>query len=237
MIRKTEAIVLRTQLYQESSLLATCYTREKGIMSFLVPGYRSTRGKKRHSYFQPMSVIDVVYYWKENRDLQRVTESSCSHFFLELQTHPRKITLGLLVIELFQRSVREEEANELLFDLLRETLVALDSRQEKLIHITLWFVLHLTGHLGFLPSDELDDPGGPIFFDMANGRFMHSHEANTTDRILHGLLHSTLESCTELVFSNDEKREMIASLFHFYRLHVEGFREPESIRVFNEVFG
>jgi DNA repair protein RecO (recombination protein O) len=237
MIRKTEAIVLRTQVYQESSLLATCYTREHGVMSFLVQGYRSARGKRRHSYFQPMSVIDVVYYFKENRELHRVTESNCIVFFQQLQTDPRKIALGLLVIELFQRTVREEEPNGGLFDFLRDTLIELDHRQERLIHVAIWFVLHLTAWLGFFPTDETEEESGAIWLDAANGRFIRTFQAQASDALLHRFLHSDLHGTADIHFGNTEKREMIASLFHFYRLHVEGFREPESIKVFSEVFG
>ena len=126
MIRKTQAVVLFTQKFRETSLLTTLYTQEYGVQKFIVKGYRSTKGKKRHSYFQPLSIIDIVFYYRETRDLQLITESSLNYFMHTLQTDPVKITLGLLLIEIFYRSVREEERNDSLFNFLREILISLD---------------------------------------------------------------------------------------------------------------
>lgn len=240
MIRKTEAIVLNTRKFSESSLITTVFTLEYGKQSFFVKGYRSTKGKKRHSYFQPMSVVDLVFYFKEGRDLQTVTESSNQVFFRDLQTDPVRITLGLLAVEVFHRAVKEQEKDEPLFHFLRQTLIQLDRREDKLIHILVHYFLHLTGFLGFLPRDEVTKANGPVVFEMNQGVFADGileSSGSEAEVKLREFLFSDMESCTEIQFSKAAKKEMIRMLIHYYKLHVEGFREPESLRVFEEVFG
>lgn len=236
MIRKTEAIVLNTRKFGDSSLIATTYTREFGRKSFIIKGYRSTRGKKRHSYFQPMSYIHIVFYDKDTRDLQYVSESSSLHFFKTLQTQPVKMALGLLAIEIFYYSVKEEEQNLPLFEILRDTLVRLDERPDRLIHLYLHFQLHLTSHLGFFPQNSVEDPAKPVFFDITNGIFRNSHQGGEADRVLLAFALSSREECVELEFSRELKREMLDMMMQFYRVHIEGFRDPESLKVFGEVF-
>lgn len=237
MIRKTEAIVLNTRKFGDTSLLSSMYTREYGRQNYLIKGYRSTRAKKRHSYFQPMSVIDVVFYYKESRDLQLITESSNGYFFKDLQTNPLKITLGMVVTEVFYYAVREEERNDPLFEFLKRVFIALDSRQDKLIHIFLYYLVHLTRYLGIFPRNDVTDLSGPVHFDTRGGILSEALGARMSDALIARLCEASLEDCVQIRFGNEEKAEAIATLFQYYRLHVEGFKIPESLGVLEEVFG
>jgi DNA repair protein RecO (recombination protein O) len=236
MIRKTEAIVLNTRKFGDSSLIAAMYTRAYGRQSFLVKGYRSARAKKRHSYFQPMSNIDIVFYYRETRDLQLVTESSHRYFFKTMQTDPIRITLGMVVMEVFYQAVREEESNEPLFNFLQRMLVAMDRAEKQLIHLFLYYLVHLTRHLGFFPQDAVRDHEKAVFFNIREGTLRNGPGARDSDRLISLICKSSLENCTQLRFSNQEKKEMINTLLQYYILHVEGFRSPESLKVLEEVF-
>lgn len=236
MIRKTEAIVLHTQKHGDSSLICTLFTRQYGRRSFMIKGYRSARAKSRHSYFQPMSLIEVVFYHKEGRDLQLITESSNRHFFHRLQTDPLRITLGMVIMEVFYQSVREEERNDALFGFLATVLVSLDEWDDKLIHVFLWYLVQLTRYLGFFPSVEVEDLSQPVYFDLREGSITHAPGARGSDHHIAAFSLLELAQCRELRFSNADKKEMIATLLQYYLLHVEGFKEPESLKVLEQVF-
>lgn len=236
MIRKTEAIVLNTRKFGDSSLICSMYTRAYGRQNYLVKGYRSTKARKRHSYFQPMSIIEAVFYFKESRDLQLITETHNRHFFQDLQTNPVKITLGMVIIEVFYLSVREEEQNVPLFEFLRETLVALDQQSKRLIHDFIHYLVHLTRFLGFFPDNQVRDPEAPVYFDMDNGRLENAPGVRTSDHLVAQFCGLDRERARHLNFSNAEKSELLSSLFQYYQTHVEGFRKPESLKVLMEVF-
>lgn len=237
MIRKTEAIVLNTRKFGDSSLICTMYTKSYGRRNFLIKGYRSTRARKRHSYFQPMSMIDVVYYHKDNRDLQMITESTNRHFLKTLQTDPVKITLGMVVIEIFHHTVKEEEPNFPMFAFLDEILIELDQREKHLIQVFLFYLVNLTSHIGFFPSDLVEDINRPVHFDIRNGTLENAALPDKgADKVL-AFARAELKNCHEIPLSNSDKTEVIAAMMEYYRIHVEGFRIPESLSVFQEIFG
>ncbi len=236
MIRKTEAIVLNTRKFRDTSLICTMYTRFYGRQSYLIKGYRSTKSRKRHSYFQPMSIIEVVFYFKESRDLQMVSETSNRYFYQDLQTNPVKITLGMVITEVFYHSVREEERNDPLFTFLQHTLVALDTHNEHLIHYFIFFLIHLTRHLGFFPRNKVKKPNASVYFNLPEGTLENAPGARTSDYLVGHFCNASFENCHQIEFGNREKSELINSLMQYYQLHVEGFKQPESMKVLAEVF-
>ena len=62
MIINTDAIVLKTFSYGETSLISRCFTKDKGKISFIIKGAKSK--KILSPYFQPLSFINIIY--KEN---------------------------------------------------------------------------------------------------------------------------------------------------------------------------
>ena len=229
--------MLKTLKYGESSMISSIYTREFGLKSFIVQGYRSTRARKRHSYFQPMSNIDIVFYNKDNRDLQKITETSNVYFFKELQTHPIKISLGILIIEIFTSSVKEEEKNERLFEFLKSVLVEIDRQPTKLIHIFLYYLVHLTQFLGFFPRFEIRNGDMPLYFNMMEGVISNRISPQSAHPLMIHLMGAELDNCQELTFDNLEKREIIDLMLRYFQTHVPGFKFPESLHVFGEMFG
>ncbi|MCB9231332.1 MAG: DNA repair protein RecO [Bacteroidia bacterium] len=237
MIRKTEGIVLHTRKYRETSLLTTVYTREYGKASFIVQGARAPRARNRHSYYQPMSNIDMVYYHKDSRDLQQITESSNHHYFHQLQVNPRKIALGLPVIEIFDQAVREvEEQNVPLYEFLKAILIAIDETDTHPINLFLYYLVQLPRYLGFQPQDEVAYPEKPVFFNLTNGTLSNSPSEEKADYLMLQMLRANLATCLEINFNNPQKRELIRQMLQYYRIHLDGFREPGSLEVFAEVF-
>ena len=236
MIKKTEGIVLRTLRYQDHHLIATLYTRESGKRSFMVKGFRSSRSAKRFSYFQPLSIVDIVYRERPRRELQFITENRLAHIPYELQSHPIKLSLGLAMIEIFHDTVREERADPGLYDFLKNSLVTLDTADQNLIHVFIWFLLHLTAPLGFMPADKsLDSPY--VFFDYKNGSFLATAQPkDPISPLLRRFLKADIQSCRQISFDNEQKRNLIQTLFAYYREHIDGFRYPQTLRVFAEVF-
>jgi DNA repair protein RecO (recombination protein O) len=237
MIRKTEAIVLNTRKFGDTSLICTMYTRSYGRRNFLIKGYRSTRGRKRHSYFQPMSIIDVVYYHKDTRDLQLITETSNRYFLQTLQTDPIKITLGMVVIELFYLTVKEEEPNYPMFEFLGGILVELDQRDKQLIHIFLFYLVQLSNYLGFLPSDMVEDETKPIHFDIRNGVLENAPLGDRGSALVLAFSRAEFKDCFAIELTQGGKSDLIAAMMEYYRTHVEDFKIPGSLLVLQEVFG
>ena len=73
MLIKTNAIVLSTLKYGDSSLIARCYCKELGLKSFMLKSILSSKkGQLKKSLFQPLNIITLITQVKnENNDLKR----------------------------------------------------------------------------------------------------------------------------------------------------------------------
>ena len=66
MIVKTEGLVLKQINFSENSLILKIFTREYGLLSFMIKGAKSGKNKS-YGILRPMSFLNVVFYFKENK--------------------------------------------------------------------------------------------------------------------------------------------------------------------------
>ncbi len=235
MIQKTEGIVLRVVRHQDANVITTIFTREYGLRTFIIKGFRSPRARRKHSYFQPLSVVELVLFYNENRAIHSISESRLAYPLMEAQTDPVKLSLGLTALEVFLSSVKEEEENEPMYAFLRSFIVGLETNQVKLVNLFIHFLVHLTIFLGFFPQDESDE-SPKVRFDLENGLLIAGEADDQAAEVLRQFLYVSQEGSLDLVFSNEVKREIIRRMLEYYRRHVEGFRYPNAMGVFGELY-
>jgi DNA repair protein RecO (recombination protein O) len=153
MIVKTDAIVLSTMKYRETSKIARLYTREFGRVSVLAKGARTAKSPLR-SALEPMNHVAAVIYKKENRELQLLSQCDVLTSFKHLSEEMEKLQTALTAVELVTVVTHEEERNEELFELLLSFLQAVNDATKSLKVALYYFEMRLTGLLGFQP--ELD---------------------------------------------------------------------------------
>ena len=243
MICKTEAIVLRTLKHQDANVISTLYTKEYGLRSFILKGYRSTRSRRKHSYFQPLSVIDIVFTDRSQSNLQKISESKAAIVLQEIQTHPVKLSLGLALLEIFTDTVKEVEQNLPMYENLRQVILSIDEAPNRLIQFFIWFLLHHTRHLGFFPHDKSEEARF-VSFDVQKGVFQSlPNDGDMIANVLRKFVYSTAtllpdsNSCQQIQFDSTTKRHLIKTLFDYYQAHIHGFRYPQTMKVFAEIFG
>ena len=156
MIVRTEAVVLRSIDYGETSQIVTLFTREKGRLAVMAKGARHTKSKFG-STLQPMAYTQVVFYYRDTRGLQTLSESAHLEPLLNLRRDLKKITLGLRLVELVYALTEEENAQPSLFTLLVTSLRALDAAAERPANVLPYFQLRLADVLGFAPAFEKTD--------------------------------------------------------------------------------
>lgn len=155
MILRTEAVVLRTLNYGETSQIVTLFTREKGKLSVMAKGARALKSRFGSS-LQPMSYVQAVFYYRPTRSLQTLSE--CSHLvpFTGIARSLEKITVGLQMVELVAALMQEEEQNPAVFNLLVEVLEALHRAEAREGNLLQYFRLRLASALGFAPRIRKD---------------------------------------------------------------------------------
>ncbi|MCB0571830.1 MAG: DNA repair protein RecO [Phaeodactylibacter sp.] len=241
MLIKTKGIVLRSLKYSETSIIADIFTEEKGLRSYLFSGVRSRNAKIKASLLQPMSLVEMVAYERQEKGLNRVRELQAAYVFQAIPFDLRKGAVGLFLAEIARKVIREPEENRPLFDFLFRSFRFLDGTGEPVANIHLYFLLELSYYLGFVPGGEWA-PETP-FFDMQEGTFTgqlpaHPHYLQETEsQLLSRLLDCRMENCHEVAMGRRERKALLRHLLDYYRLHIENLPEINAHLILEEVLG
>src|SRR5690625_7432963 len=117
MIVKTEAIVLRKVDFSESSIIATLFTRKKGVISVIAKGAKKPRSKFAAALV-PGQLLEVVFYNKESRDVQTLSEVSYLHNLNGLRIDIMNMAIVHITLELVRQVVNDYAVYVDLFDLV-----------------------------------------------------------------------------------------------------------------------
>lgn len=241
MLIKTRGIVLKTIKYGESSIIADIYTENKGLRKYIINGVRSQKARVRASLLQVMSLVEMVVYDREDRDLNHIKEIRASYVYHSLPFDVRKGAIALFIAEISRKTIHDTEENLQLFDFLFETFRHLDETTAPVNNLHLHFLLELSGFLGFLPGGEYcqETP----FFDMQEGIFvvsmpMHQHYLDEDfSEIISTLLQVPVTSCHELKMNTSQRRKLLQYLLDYYRLHIDYLPEIHAHQILQEVLG
>ena len=158
MIINSDAIVLRRFPYGESSIICRCFVKEIGKTSFIVHGAHRKKSSKA-AYFQPGNCINIIFYYKDNRNLQTISKTSFSKNWIHIQNDLKKIAYTMAVIELTDKCISENDEHKDLFIILLNVLEKIENEPSELNLIYWYYQYQLLEKLGFKPDfdqSELD---------------------------------------------------------------------------------
>ncbi|MEO1436303.1 MAG: DNA repair protein RecO [Bacteroidota bacterium] len=240
MLVKTKGIVFRAIKYGDTSLICDIYTLDLGLRSYIFSGVRKSKTRMSAGLLQPMTLLDVVVYNKENKDLNRVKEFKVLHPYQQLPYDVRRSSVGLFLIEVARKSIREASSNPELFRFLIERFLLLDQLETGLSHYHLHAMVGLTRYLGFQPGGTFE--AGKSVFDLREGLF---HETIRLDPLynmdheesqaLFQLLNLPDESLTHFRMETDLRNRLLHKLIKYYSYHVERFGDLNSLEVLRAV--
>src|SRR5690606_18874649 len=118
MQHKTRGIVLKTTKYSESSLVVQVFTEKFGVQSYLVNGARKPKAKIGASLLQPLHLLEMVVYRRENTSLQRIADARQMPPLQSIPYDSIKRTVTLFLNEVLYKSLRQQTADDSLFNFL-----------------------------------------------------------------------------------------------------------------------
>jgi DNA repair protein RecO (recombination protein O) len=241
MLHKTRGIVLKTTDYGETSVIVQVFTEKLGLQSYIINGVKKPKARISRNMLQPLHLLDMVVYHKSAGNVQRIAELKSSPVLLTIPYDVIKSSIALFLNEVLYKSIRQQTADENLFDFVFSAIEWLDHQTVGLANFHLLFLIQLTRYLGFYPdryqANEAD------YFDLKNGVFMKYKP----DSVLYlspphtqnfsRLLQCNFENLAMLKLTNDERRYLIAKLLEYYALHIESFGNIHSHEILEEVLG
>lgn len=117
----TDAIILRTINYLESSKIVYAYTKEYGKQTFVAKGALRAKSKFGSS-LELCSVVDLKYYKKSNKDMYNLTNAELIRkSFIDKLPFVDKI-LCLMVIESIFKLEKDDNPDEYLYSKVEELI-------------------------------------------------------------------------------------------------------------------
>jgi DNA repair protein RecO (recombination protein O) len=222
MLFKTRGIVFRFVKYRDTSIIVTIFTELFGIQAYIVNGVRNKSSKSKIALYQPLTLLDMVVYYKENANIKRIKELHCLHQYQVLSTDIRKSSIAMFVNEILNKTVKEESKAEDLFDFLITSLMLLDDQKTSVENFHLIFLIKLSRFLGF---------GAHNVSEVLAGRMVDVEE----EAMLRELL--TASYTDKITITNVQRRNVLNVLLKFYKDHIDSLGEIKSIQVLKEVLG
>lgn len=151
MLAKTRAIVLHYIKYAETSIIVSLYTEKFGRQTVIVNSVFGKKSKFPPSFFLPLTLLDMDIYYKPGRDIQRIKEINCNYHFHTIPFQVNKSTIALFISEILYKTLKEEEANQGLFDFLLNAIQLLDLKESGIQNFHVSFLIQLLKYIGLYP--------------------------------------------------------------------------------------
>jgi DNA repair protein RecO (recombination protein O) len=240
MLIKTRGIVFRHLKYSETSVITDIFTEEAGLITFIVSGVRTPKAKISANLLQVGSLVELVAYHQPEKSINRLKEIQAGYIYSSLPFDVHKSSIGIFMLEVARRAIREQEANPPLFQYLWDIFTFLDAEKSAYANLHLSYLAHLTHYLGFMPTDDAGKNG--IVFDMKEGLFIENGGnqyvmSPQMTYIFRGLLrYDWRESYLINGLTRETRRLMLQDLLTFYRLQIDNFPEIQSMKIYQEIF-
>jgi len=241
MLHKTRGIVFKTTDYSESSVVVQVFTEKFGLQSYLINGIKRPKSKIRLNSLQPLHLLDMVVYHKTSGSIQRVSELRHQPVFLSIPYDIVKSSITMFLNEVLYKSLKQHEADEVLFEFLFHAIEILDSMSTGLANFHLYFLLRLTRFLGFYPDLTLASAGA--YFDLRDGGYSkmqppHAHILEPQfAAVWTAILNSNFDDLENLKIPAAERKFLLEKILDYYRNHIESFGQIRSHEVLEEVLG
>ena len=225
MIIDTDAIVLKTFSYGETSLISRCFTKDKGKISFIIKGAKSKKNLIS-PYFQPLNFINIIYKENEKRELQIVYKVSFVQIWTQIPLSLRKMSLSQSILEISDFTLEKNDPYPNLFNILIKTFQNFESGDIN-ENILFWnYECKILSEMGFMINIE-DNFDSALISLKTNDEII-----NTIQQLINGNI-SDIDFDTILL---DNKKRISKFLYQKLCFYFEGFERLKSFRVIKDIF-
>ena len=252
MIVSTNAIVLRSMKYGDTSKIVTVYSRKYGKMKVIAKGARSSKNKFGAS-LEPMTHSSMILYRKEHRDLHLLSKAEIAEPLFRLGNESDKLAVDLAIVELVNMVMHDEEENQAMFALLAESLEVANNASQHVLNVLFAFEVRMCELFGYgldvascsvCGRNICDDAGiERAFFMLASGSVMcdecrsrlNAGGMKVSKDTVRSLLHfrsDSMSSVPELALGPQAQDDILSLLSLYVKYHIQGVRTLKSLSLF-----
>lgn len=148
MILATDAIILHSRKFGDTSKIVTAYSSSEGRISLVAKGARTLKSKFGAA-LEPLSISTLTYYKKQGRELHTLSKAETSIPLRRISQSAAALAAGFVVAETLSLTQEQEAAQPGLFELAKETLMKINDNM-CCSSAALWFQLRTAELMGFM---------------------------------------------------------------------------------------
>ena len=186
MIISTNAIVLKTFRYGDSSIISRLFTEHYGKIVVIAKGIlkpKNTTGP----IMEPMNHITLHYYDKSSREIQILKNASLINQFSLLRSNLERIILGQIIVESLDKATSINNPMPILYRLIWRVLEKMNFDNVNFWMIYSFYLYQLAVRLGFMPNltscHKCHSILSKAFIDDYLGELI-CHSCNTQSKLL-----------------------------------------------------
>lgn len=244
-IIRTDAVVLRTLDYGETSRIATLFTRERGKVGVMARGVRSPKSRFG-STLEPMAHVQAVIHVKPSRELQSLSEASHVRIRPRIGRSVDRLEPAMRAVELVDALMQSDQALPPVLDLLLEVFDVLDAVEDRAANAWPWFALHLASLLGLSPRldrpslERIPDQGGWLGLESGTvsgdrGPGEASRASRAALRAFGVSARADLDAAMRMRLDPPVRHELEHLVDAYMRYHVEDAWPERAARVFGRL--
>ncbi|MBK6773848.1 MAG: DNA repair protein RecO [Ignavibacteria bacterium] len=229
-IVKSEAFVLKSFRYGETSKIVILFTKNFGKINAIVKGARNFKSRFCGT-LETMNYIETVIYFKENRDLQIISAAEYKKSFPVILGNIDKLELSFRIIEMINKSMIQHEKSIPVFELLKSTFEELEITEYNLLNNFLKFQINIIDLMGLSPEISLmKNKTNETFFDY-NELNLNSEQIEIID-----IFQKNNLTDIEKFNVDSDKIKLIVECYEKYLLnHTQGSSYYISKKIFREI--
>ena len=187
----------------------------------MIKGIRKPK-KPLLSILQPFNLVELQYYYKENRGIQLIKEADIIISFEKLRNNFSTIIIGSMILNIINKIFEKEYPNDIIFRLIYKTLNKLSEVNHTNKIYFIFFIFHLNKQLGFMPDIK------KIKNDMDDKTLLFLNQINSTN----------IDNISDINIDFDHLKKAYNFLIFFMKSHIHSMNNIKGLgeieKIYNE---
>tara|TARA_R100000908_G_scaffold61985_1_gene40719 strand:+ start:62124 stop:62831 length:708 start_codon:yes stop_codon:yes gene_type:complete len=227
--------------YQDSSYILTVLSEEHGKIALIAKGAKRPKNKLS-GILQTGSILDVVYYYKNTRSVQTLTEASIEYSADVFRKHFDRAAVLYAVLELLGQLVHDNEVNTPIFAFANNFIQWLGEADDAKPQIFPYAQIRLAEISGIGLVDSRDTEEQRAYLNIESGSISARSEGEASYKLTENqtlfvtlALHYRSSSIFNVDLENAELKQLVQHLDLYFKYHIEGYRERKSDSIFEQM--
>ena len=238
MLISSPAIILSKVRYQDNDLIVKCLTRDLGVVSYMIKNISmSKKSKNKFAFFQLLNILDLETNYNPNRSIQYIKDLKVKYNFTSLHTNIYKSSVVMFLSEILSKIIHIETKDMELFDFIEKSLIWYDKSEDSSTFYLI-FLMKITHYLGFYPDCTNMSYN---YFNLEEGLFESS---KNSQYVIEGSSLVLFKTILGIKFDTNKlpfidktnKKDILKNILIYFKLHVDGFKDPKSLKVLKQIF-